>query len=62
VTFAVLVVLMWITLAVFAVGLVNVAKWVVQRSTRHAVADGRHGDTRPTRPPITQLEPTTARR
>ena len=61
VTFAVLVALIWITLAVIAVGLVNVAKWMLQTSTRHAGADGRHGDTRPTERPITQLEPTTPR-
>ena len=62
VSFAGLVALMWITLAVVAVGLVNVAKWMVQTSSRHAVADGRHGDTRPTERPITQLEPTNQRR
>jgi hypothetical protein len=68
VTVAVLVALAWLALAVIAVGLVNVAKWIVQTSTRqavadgHAVAEGRHGDTLPTGRPITQLEPTTPRR
>jgi nitrate reductase NapE component len=62
VTFAVLVVLMWIALAVIAVGLVNVAKWMVQTSTRHAVADGGPDDTRTIERPITRLEPTTPRR
>ena len=61
-TVAVLVALIWITLAVIAVGLVNVAKWMVQTSTRHAVADGQHGDSRPTGRPIKQLEPTSPRR
>ena len=62
VTFAVVVALMWTTVAVITVGLVNVAKWMVQASTRHAVADGRHDDTRPTRRPVMQLQPTTRRR
>jgi hypothetical protein len=58
VTFAVVVALMWITLAVITVGLMNVAKWMVQTSTRHAITDGRRDDTGPMRRPITQLEPT----
>jgi hypothetical protein len=49
---------MWITLAVITVGLMNVAKWMVQTSTRHAITDGRRDDTGPMRRPITQLEPT----
>jgi hypothetical protein len=52
----------WIALAVIAVGLVNVAKWIVQTSSRHAVADGLHDDTRTTRRPVLQLEPTTPQR
>jgi len=62
VSVAVLVALIWITLAVIAVGLVNVAKWMVQTSTRHANTDGRDDDTRPTRRPVMQLQPTTPRR
>ena len=60
--FAVLVALMWITLAVITVALMNVAKGMVQTSTRHPVTDGRHDDTRPTRRPVMQLQPTTPRR
>jgi hypothetical protein len=62
VTFAVVVALMWITLAVITVGLVNVAKGMVPTSTRHPVADGRHDDTQPTRRPVMQLQPTTRQR
>jgi hypothetical protein len=59
---ALLVALIWIALAVIAVGLVNVAKWIVQTSSRHAVADGLHDDTRTKRRPVMQLEPTTPQR
>jgi hypothetical protein len=62
VTFAVLVALIWIALAVVAVGLVNVAKWMVQTSTRHATADGRRSDTRATQRPTKQLASTARRR
>jgi hypothetical protein len=68
VTFVVVVALIWIAVAVITVGLMNVAKWMAQASTRHAVADVRHDDTRPTQPtqpmrrPVMQLQPTTPRR
>jgi hypothetical protein len=62
VTVAVLVAVTWITLAVVAVGLLNVAKWMVQTSTRQVVTDGAQGDTLPTGRAATQLEPTTPRR
>jgi hypothetical protein len=62
VTFVVLVALMWIALAIIVVGLVNVAKRMVQTSTRHPDADEPHDDTRPTRRPVMQLQPTTPRR
>jgi hypothetical protein len=62
VTFAVLVALIWIVLAVVAVGLVNVAKWMVQTSTRHAVADGRRSDTPAADRPTKRLASTAGRR
>jgi hypothetical protein len=62
VTFAVLVALIWIALAVVAVGLVNVAKWMVQASTRQATADGWRSDTRATERPTKQFASTARRR